>query len=76
MKNEACLPNMDDLFDSIQGSKFFSKLYLHSGYNQVRIRESDIPKSAKNQAHLFDISSSESIDAVVMLVAHKTLQLQ
>ena len=48
IKNEACLPNMDDLFDSIQGSKFFSKLDLHSGYNQVRIREGDIPKTAIN----------------------------
>ena len=48
IKNEVCLPNMDDLFDSIRESKFFSKLDLHSGYNQVRIRESDIPKSVIN----------------------------
>ena len=37
IKNEACLPNIDDLFDTIQGSKFFTKLDLHSGYNQVRV---------------------------------------
>ena len=48
VKNEACLPNTDDLFDTIQGSKYFTKLDLHSGYNQVRVRESDIPKTAIN----------------------------
>ena len=46
--NEACLPNMDDLFDTVQGCKYFTKLDLHSGYNQVRIRENDIPKTAIN----------------------------
>ena len=48
IKNKACLPNVDDLFDTIQGSMYFSKLDLHSGYNQVRIKESDIPKTAIN----------------------------
>ena len=48
IKNEACLPNMDDLFDTVQGSKYFTKLDLHSGYNQVRIRGEDIPKTAVN----------------------------
>ena len=48
VNNEACLPNMDDLFDTVQGFKYFSKLDLHSGYNQVRIREEDIPKTAIN----------------------------
>ena len=48
IKNDACLPNTDDLFDTIQESKFFTKLDLHSGYNQVRVRESDIPKTAIN----------------------------
>ena len=33
MDNEACLPNMDDLFDTVQGCKYFTKLDLHSGYN-------------------------------------------
>lgn len=48
IKNKPCLPNIQDLFDSVQGSKYFSKLDLASGYHQVRIRESDIPKTAIN----------------------------
>ena len=48
MKNEACLPNIDDLFDTVQGSQYFTKLDLHSGYNQVRVRAQDIPKTAFN----------------------------
>ena len=46
IKNEACLPNIGDLFDTVQGSLFFTKLDLHAGYNQVRIRTEDIPKTA------------------------------
>ena len=48
IKNEACLPNIDDLFDTVQGSLFFTKLDLHAGYNQVRIRTEDVPKTAFN----------------------------
>ena len=34
LKNGACLPNINDLFDTIQGSKYFTKLDLHSSYLQ------------------------------------------
>ena len=46
--NEACLPNIYDLFDTVLGCKYFTKLDLHSGDNQARMRENDIPKTAIN----------------------------
>ena len=48
IKNDACLPNVDDLFDAIQGSKYFTKLDLHSGYNQVRVKDGDAFDSLKS----------------------------
>nr|GEW93234.1 retrotransposon protein, putative, Ty3-gypsy subclass [Tanacetum cinerariifolium] len=37
---------IDDMFDQLQGSLYFSKINLESGYHQLRVREEDIPKTA------------------------------
>ncbi|GJW82915.1 putative reverse transcriptase domain-containing protein [Tanacetum coccineum] len=46
VKNRYPLPRIDDLFDRLQGSQFFSKIDLRSGYHQLRVHEDDIPKTA------------------------------
>ncbi|GJY01586.1 putative reverse transcriptase domain-containing protein [Tanacetum coccineum] len=46
VKNHYSLPRIDDLFDQLQGSQFFSKIDLRSGYHQLRVHEDDIPKTA------------------------------
>ncbi|GJU22896.1 putative reverse transcriptase domain-containing protein [Tanacetum coccineum] len=45
IKNRYPLPRIDDLFDQLQGSQFFSKIDLRSGYHQLRVHEDDIPKT-------------------------------
>ncbi|GKA37276.1 putative reverse transcriptase domain-containing protein [Tanacetum coccineum] len=46
IKNCYPLPMIDDLFDQLQRSRYFSKIDLRSGYHQLRVREEDIPKTA------------------------------
>ncbi|GJT79416.1 putative reverse transcriptase domain-containing protein [Tanacetum coccineum] len=46
IKNRYPLPRIDDLFDQLQGSRYFLKINLLSGYHQLRVREEDIPKTA------------------------------
>ncbi|KAI3819628.1 hypothetical protein L1987_13469 [Smallanthus sonchifolius] len=46
IKNRYPLPRIDNLFDQLQGSSFYSKIDLRSGYHQLRIQEEDVPKTA------------------------------
>nr|XP_016465057.1 PREDICTED: RNA-directed DNA polymerase homolog [Nicotiana tabacum] len=46
IKNKYPLPRIDNLFDQLQGAKVFSKIDLRCGYHQLRIRASDVPKTA------------------------------
>nr|GEW24642.1 putative reverse transcriptase domain-containing protein [Tanacetum cinerariifolium] len=46
VKNVYCLPRIDDLFDQLQGARWFSSIDLRSGYHQLKVQEEDIPKKA------------------------------
>jgi hypothetical protein len=46
MKNKYPLPQIDDLMDQLRQAKFFNKIYLRSGYDQMKIRPEDIYKTA------------------------------
>nr|GEX09963.1 putative reverse transcriptase domain-containing protein [Tanacetum cinerariifolium] len=46
IRNRYPLPRIDDLFDQLQGAKFFTKINLKSGYHQLQVKEPDIPKTA------------------------------
>nr|GEW00162.1 putative reverse transcriptase domain-containing protein [Tanacetum cinerariifolium] len=46
VKNCYSLLRIDDLFDQLQGSQFFSKIDLRSRYHQLRVHEDDIPNTA------------------------------
>jgi len=46
IKNKYPLPRIDELFDQVKGATVLSKIDLHSGYNQIRIKEEDIAKTA------------------------------
>ena len=46
IKNKYPLPRIDDLFDQLQVTRYFSKIDLRWGYHQVRVKDKDIPKRA------------------------------
>jgi hypothetical protein len=46
IKNSTPLPRLDETLDELAGAKYFTSLDLHSGYHQLRIDDSDVPKTS------------------------------
>ncbi|MCO5586416.1 hypothetical protein L7F22_040356 [Adiantum nelumboides] len=46
IKNRFLVPRVEDLFDKLQSSTYFSRIDLKSGYHQIRIVDEDIVKTA------------------------------
>jgi hypothetical protein len=46
VKKKYPLRHIDILFDQLAGAKVFSKINLHSGYHQIKIRPEDVSKTA------------------------------
>ena len=42
IKNKYPLPRIDDLLDQLGGATVFSKIYLRSGYYQLKIKDKDV----------------------------------
>ena len=45
IQNRYPLPRIDDLFDQLRGVRVYSKIDLRTGYHQMRVMETDIPKT-------------------------------
>jgi hypothetical protein len=51
VRNRYPLPRVDELFDQLQGARYFSKIDLRTGYWQIRMAEDSIEKTAFTSRH-------------------------
>ncbi|GJW77768.1 retrotransposon protein, putative, ty3-gypsy subclass [Tanacetum coccineum] len=51
VRNRYPLPRIDDLFNQLQGAKFFSKIYLRSGYHHLCVKEQDVSKATSRTCY-------------------------
>eukprot|EP00882_Tetradesmus_deserticola_P011140 GHRQ01011780.1.p2 GENE.GHRQ01011780.1~~GHRQ01011780.1.p2 ORF type:complete len:141 (-),score=0.49 GHRQ01011780.1:356-778(-) len=46
VRNQFPLPRIDDLLDQLSGSRYWSALDLTSGYHQLRLADTDVPRTS------------------------------
>ena len=46
IKNQYLSPRTKDLFDQLRGARVYFKIDLRTGYHQLKVRETDIPKTS------------------------------
>ena len=46
IQNRYLLPRIYDVFDQLRGARVYPKIDLRAGYHQLRVRDTDIPKTA------------------------------
>ncbi|GKA69669.1 reverse transcriptase domain-containing protein, partial [Tanacetum coccineum] len=69
IKNRYPLLRIDDLFDQLQGARYFSKVDLRSGYHQLRVHEDDIPKTTfRTRYRHFEFTSKDENEVHLRLV--------
>jgi hypothetical protein len=78
IKNNYLLPWIEDLFDQMKGASVFSKIDIRSGYHQLRIRESNIPKTVfhtRNRLYEYNVMSFRltNASAYFMYLMNKVL---
>ncbi|GJY38096.1 putative reverse transcriptase domain-containing protein [Tanacetum coccineum] len=71
IKNRYPLPRIDDLFNQLQGLRYFSKIDLRSGYHQLRVREEDIPKTVFRTRTYLDKFVIVFIDDILIYLKSK-----
>jgi hypothetical protein len=69
IKNKYPLPKIEDLFDQLTGAKVFSKIDLRTGYHQLKIRDTDIPKTAFTTRYFFfeDYTAGEAPTVYILI---------
>ena len=68
-KNKYPLLRIDDLMDQLVGCRVFIKIYLRSGYHQIRVKNDDIQKTAFKTGY----GHYEYDDAIVLLMCWECL---